>query len=315
MQSRVLGRTGLEVSLLAFGAAPIANLYRSVSETQAIETVHAALAAGITYFDTAPLYGNGLSETRLGLALKGVPRDAIVLSTKVGQQAGANGKRQHDYSRDGVLRSLESSLKRLQTDRIDIVHIHDPDNHYREALDGAYPALDELRRQGVIRAVSAGMNQWQMLADFARAGAFDCFMLAGRYTLLEQGALPLLDLCAEKGIGILAAGVYNSGILAKGVGATYNYREAPPEIVEKTKALSAICARHDVPLATAALQFPLGHPAVASLVIGWSSVARTASNLAALTADLPPALWTDLRDAGLLDAAAPLPPSRQKNPS
>ena len=199
MEVRPVGRTGLEVSLLGFGAAPLANLYRDVPESEAYETVHAALEQGVTYFDTAPAYGAGVSETRLGVALAGVPRDQYTISTKVGRWFGPDGDRVTDYSRDGVLRSLEDSLERLKLDYVDIVHIHDADHHYREAIEDAYPTLAELRSQAVIRAVSAGMNQWQMLLDFANAGEFDCFMLAGRYTLLEQGALGFMDMCAERG--------------------------------------------------------------------------------------------------------------------
>lgn len=309
MEVRPVGRTGLEVSLLGFGAAPLANLYRDVPESEAYETVHAALEQGVTYFDTAPAYGAGVSETRLGVALAGVPRDQYTISTKVGRWFGPDGERITDYSRDGVLRSLEDSLQRLKLDYVDIVHIHDADHHYREAIEEAYPTLDELRSQGVIRAVSAGMNQWQMLLDFANAGDFDCFMLAGRYTLLEQGALKFMDVCAERGISILAAGVYNSGILATGAGpnAKYNYRPPSAVIIEKTEALEAVCTRFDVALSTAALQFPLGHPAVSSLVIGCSSPSRIARNLDALAYEIPADLWAALRAENLIAPGVPLP--------
>ena len=296
---RPLGRTGLEVSTLGFGAAPLANLYRDISESQAVATVQAALEQGITYFDTAPLYGRGLSEKRLGVAMAGVARSRYVLSTKIGRLVQDDGSLVWDFSRDGVLRSLEESLARLRCESIDIVHIHDPDSgpgYYRQAMDEAYPALDDLRRQGVIRAVSVGINQWQMLMDFARDGEFDCFMLAGRYTLLEQGALPLLDLCAEREIGILLAGVFNSGILASGArpGAKYNYRDAPAEMMDKTRHLEEVCARHGVSLRAAALQFPLGHPAISSLVIGCSAPQRIADNLELLETAIPVELWREL---------------------
>ncbi len=309
MEVRPVGQTGLKVSLLGFGAAPLANLYRAVPESEAYDTVYAALEQGVTYFDTAPAYGAGVSETRLGVALSGVPRDQLTISTKVGRWFKPDGERVVDYSRDGVLRSLEASLSRLKMDYVDIVHIHDADHHYTEAIEEAYPVLDDLRSQGAIRAVSAGMNQWEMLADFATVGEFDCFMLAGRYTLLEQGALGFMDLCAQKGISILAAGVYNSGILATGVkpGAKYNYREAPPEITEKTLALEAACSRFDVPLSVAALQFPSGHPAVASLVIGCSSPSRIARNLEALAYDIPAELWETMRSENLIAPGVPLP--------
>ena len=315
MEHRAVGETGLQVSVLGFGAAPIAGLFRDVPEEQAMETVQSALDQGVTYFDTAPAYGRGLSETRLGMILPTIPRDDFVLSTKIGRVFDVDGNwgweysRSWDYSRDGVLRSLESSLQRLQLDYVDIVHIHDPDRHYSEAIGEAYPALDELRSQGVIKAVSVGINQWQMLMDFVREGDFDCFMLAGRYTLLEQGALPLLDLCAEKGISILLAGVYNTGILATGArpGAKYNYRDASPELLDKTAQIEAVCRRFDVPLKAAALQFPLGHPAISSLVLGCSTPQRIGDNNEMLSALIPEALWQELRAKALIAEEAPLP--------
>ncbi len=306
---RPLGRTGIEVSVIGFGAAPLANLFREVPESMAIETIHAALEQGITCFDTAPVYGNGLSETRLAIGLRHIPRKSYTLSTKVGLIWNENGDRSGDYSRDAVYRSLEASLNRLQVDSIDIVHIHDPDHDYADAIGEAYPALDDLRRQGVIKAVSVGINQWQMLVDFMRDGDFDCFMLAGRYTLLEQGARPLLNACAEKGIGILLAGVYNTGILATGArpGAKYQYRDATAQILEKTARLEAVCARFGVPLKAAALQFGLAHPAISSLVLGCSTPQRIGDNLDALATPIPADLWTALRDENLLDEEAPLP--------
>ena len=289
MIQRPVGKTGLQVSIFGLGAAPLAGLYREVPESQAAETIHTALDAGVTLIDTAPKYGSGLSELRLGQALADVPRRQFTLATKVGYLVQPDGGLAPDFSRDGVLRSLEASLNRLQLETIDILHIHDPDRHYAEAIGEAYPALDELRRQGVIKAVSVGINRWPMLEDFIRDGDFDCFMLAGRYTLLEQGALALLDRCAERGIGILLAGVYNSGILASGPvsGAKYNYREAPPEIMQKVESLDALCQRHGVSLQAASVQFPLGHPAISSLVIGCSSPDRIGTNLRYLETEIP----------------------------
>lgn len=304
-----LGTRGVTISRMGFGSAPIGNS-KGVSDAQAIATVQYALEQGITLFDTAPLYGAGRAEELLGRALEGVPRDQFVLSTKVGRVLDEETRTlRFDYSRDGVMRSLESSLKRLKLDRVDLLLIHDPDDFPEAALEEAYPTLDELRRQGVIRAVGSGMNQWQVLSRFANEANFDCFLLAGRYTLLEQTSLDFLELCRSKGIGILLGGVFNSGILAMGAveGATYNYAPAPPAIVERTAAIAAICAKHDVALATAALQFAQAHPAISSLVIGAVSPDEIAANLASRQLELPAALWTDLQDAGLIKANAPRP--------
>lgn len=281
-----------------------------VPETQAVETIRHALASGATLLDTAPRYGAGLSERRLGIALAGVPRASYVLSSKVGWLLTPDGGRQAAFDRDGVLRSIEASLRRLRTDRIDILHIHGPDDYYRAALGEASPTLAALRDQGVVGAIGAGMNQWRMLADFARHADFDSFLLAGRYTLLEQGALDeLFPLCQARGIALFLGGVFNSGILATGdgPGASYNYAAAPPAVAERVRRLGAACARHAIPLRVAAVQFPLAHPAVSALILGARSAAEVAANLAALHAPIPPALWTDLRAAGLLDESAPVP--------
>ncbi len=303
-----LGRTGVPVTRMGFGSVFIGRT--DVPAAQAVATVRHALARGITLLDTAPQYGNGLSEERFREALAGVERDRYVLATKVGKRIASDGSLYFDYSRDGALRSIEESLKRLQTDRIDIVYIHDPDDHEREALDEIFPALAELRAQGVIRAIGAGMNQWELLARFARQADFDCFLLAGRYTLLEQKALDeFLPLCAERQIGVFLGGVFNSGILATGArpGAWYQYQAASPEILERVGRIEALCARHGVPLPTAALQFPLAHPAVTSLVIGAKAPQEIDDNLAAFEHAIPTALWDDLREAGLIAAEAPVP--------
>lgn len=304
-----LGNRGITVSRMGFGSAPIGNS-DNVTTEQAVATIHYALEQGITLFDTAPLYGAGRAEELLGLALEGVPRSEYVLSTKVGRILDEENRTlTFDFSRDGVLRSLESSLKRLKLDRVDLLLIHDPDDYPEQALAEAYPTLAELRSQGVIRAVGAGMNQWQALSTFAQESDFDCFLLAGRYTLLEQTSLEFLELCRSRGIGILLGGVFNSGILAMGAveGATYNYAAAPPAIVEKTNAIAAICARHDVKLNAAALQFAQAHPAVSSLVIGAIAPEEIAANLAARQVQIPAALWAELQEAGLALADAPLP--------
>ena len=308
LANATVGRTAMAVTRMGFGSVFISR--PGVPAEQAIATVRHALDRGITLFDTAPQYGNGLSERYIGDALAGVARERYILATKVGKRIAPDGSIYFDYSRDGALRSIEESLGRLRTDRLDIVHIHDPDDHEREALDAIFPALAELRSQGVIGAIGAGMNQWEMLARFARQADFDCFLLAGRYTLLEQRALDeFLPLCQERRIGIFLGGVFNSGILATGArpGAWYQYQPASPAILERVGRIEALCARHGVPLATAALQFPLAHPAVTSLVIGAKSPEEIDANLAALDHAIPAALWAGLREAGLIPAGAPVP--------
>jgi D-threo-aldose 1-dehydrogenase len=276
----------------------------------AIETIRYAIDHGVRLIDTAPLYGAGRSERLVGAALAGVPRDQVVLSTKVGRRVKADGTVDFDWTRDGILRGIEESLERLQTDRIDILLIHDPDAAYQQALDVAFPVLADLRSQGVIRAVGAGMNQWQMELQFARDADFDCFLLAGRYTLLEQYSLDeFLPFCVERNISLILGGVLNSGILATGAvpGATYNYEPAPEAIQDRVRRLEAVCGRHGVPLRIAALQFPLAHPAVASLVVGARSPGEVQANVDALAFPIPAGLWSELRQEGLLHPAAPVP--------
>ncbi len=321
----ILGSSGLEITRLGLGCAAIGGLYGDIPDEQATQVVHKALELGLNLFDTAPLYGSGKSEIRLGQALKDVPRDSYVLASKVGRilvptDDSDRGqsifgdpppfKPVFDYSYDGVMRSFEDSLKRLGVERIDILHIHDPDDHWQQAIEGAYPALDKLRSAGVISAVSAGMNQWEMLARFAREGDFDCFLLAGRYSLLDQSSLDeLLPLCLEKNIGILAGGTYNSGILAKGAkpGATYNYGEAPAEIMQKAAAIEAVAARHEVDVKAAASQFVFAHPAITCIIPGTRQPSRVEENFNLLMQEIPPAFWTDLKNENLLHQAAPLP--------
>lgn len=306
----LLGRTGLRISKIGLGSAPLGDLYNAVPEGEAIATIHTALQSGINFIDTAPLYGAGLAERRLGVALRGVPRDRYVLSTKVGRLVTGPRLTTFNWTRDGILRSVDESLQRLGLDRIDILLMHDPDDHYREALTMAYPTLAELRRQGVIRAVGAGMNQWQMEADFARDADIDCFLLAGRYTLLEQTSLDeFLPLCQTKGIGIYLGGVYNSGILATGPrpGAKYNYNPAPPHILEHAGRLQAVCERHGVPLRVAALQFALAHPTITASLVGAVSPAEVTASLDAFGVSIPTQLWADLRAEGLIHPDAPTP--------
>jgi D-threo-aldose 1-dehydrogenase len=301
--------TDIPLPPIGLGTAPLGNLYQPILVAQAVETVQFALSQGMNYIDTAPHYADGLSETRVGLALQGVPRDHYILETKVGKLQTADGDWVWDFSRDGVLRSLEGSLSRLGVDRIDILLVHDPDRHYQQARDEAFAALLDLRRQGVVRAIGAGMNQWQMLVDFAAEVDVDCFMLAGRYTLLEHTALDALNQFNARGIGVLAAGVYNSGILATGSRGDpkYNYRAPDAAILARVRRIEAVCARYAVSLPSAALHFVGAHPAVASLVIGAESAAQLAQTLAYYRAAIPHDFWTTLRDEGLIPSDAPIP--------
>lgn len=297
------------------GCAPLGGnggVFGMASEAAADVVVQHALAQGVTFFDTAPLYGSGLSEMRLGRALAGVPRHRFQIGTKIGVVVNPDGSSERSYRRDAVKRSIGDSLQRLGVDFVEIAHIHDADadEHFRMALDEAYPVLADLKAQGVIRAIGAGMNQWQREAEFARNADFDCFLLAGRYTLLEQEPIhEYLPLCLEKQISVFLGGVFNTGILATGSipEARYQYRPAPPEIMEKTRRIEAVCAQHGVALKAAALQFPLAHPAIRSLVVGMITAGEVDQNLAALRAPIPAAFWADLRSAGLIESAAPTP--------
>ena len=306
-----VGRSGLTVSKVGFGAAPLGGRSATAeADAQAVETVRYALTHGCRLIDTAPLYGAGRSERLLGQALAGVDRRDYVLATKVGRIVMSDGTVVFDFTRDGVLRSLDQSLRRLRIDRIDILHIHDADAHYREALDVVFPVLADLRGQGVIGAIGAGMNQWQMELELARSADFDCFLLAGRYTLLEQTAVhTFLPYCLARGIAVFLGGVYNSGILAVGAqpGATYNYKAAPSAVVERVRRIEAVCSRHGVPLHVAATQFPLAHAAITSIVLGMQSRTEVRAALDALATPVPPELWAELRVEELLDEATPTP--------
>lgn len=309
--TRELGNRGVQVPLMGFGSAAFAGRPGAeADEGRAIATIQTALAHGINLFDTAPLYGAGRSERMLGKALAGVPRDRFMVSTKVGRILDEeNDKLTFDFSRDGILRSFESSLRRLQLDRVDFLLIHDPDEHMEQAIDEAYPVLDDLRSQGVIRGVGAGMNYWQPLSRLAAAADFDLFLLAGRYTLLEQTSLDFLADCRQRGIGIFLGGVFNSGILATGAvpGARHQYRPASDEVMAHTSAIEEICRRHDAQLSHAALQFAAAHPAVSSLVVGAVSSEEVAANAAGLNTPISAKLWDDLRAADLVDPGAPVP--------
>jgi D-threo-aldose 1-dehydrogenase len=331
---RALGRTGLQASVLGFGTAPLGDLFLQLDDETAIATAERAFELGVNLLDTSPLYGYGLSEHRCGTALRRVPRQDVVLCTKVGRwmdpfhqpenRAGFVGGQPHrpvvDYSYDGTMRSVEQSLLRLGTDRIDLLLIHDVDvwthgaaaieDRFREAMAGAYVALDKLRSEGVVAGIGIGVNEAEMCVRFAQAGTFDVMLLAGRYSLLEQPALKeFLPLAQRQGLAVLLGGVFNSGILATGPisGAKYNYQDAPPEILARVTEIKRICDAHGVALPTAAMHFALGHPAVASVVLGAHSPQEVERNAAALTTKVPGALWADLKAARLLDADAPVP--------
>lgn len=330
---RILGRGNLTLTGLGLGGAPLGNLYHAVDEADAGEVLATAWQGGIRYFDTAPLYGSGLSERRMGRALARRPRQDYVLSSKVGwliepdtgvkqdgPYVGLDGSRRRcDYSYGATLRSLEASLQRLGQDRIDIVYIHDLDtachgdaldDRYGEAMRGAYRALAELRDQGVIGAIGLGVNEWQVCSRALADADLDVFLLAGRYSLLDQSALAsFLPACARRGVGVVIGGAFNSGILATGAvaDARYDYKPAPADILQRTDRLAAICRRHDVPLAAAALQFPSFHPAVVSVLPGARKVAEMAVNIDLFERRIPPALWSELKAEGLLPPEAPVP--------
>jgi len=331
---RPLGRVALDVSVLGFGAAPLGDLYARLDEATAVSAVEAAIGQGVTLIDTSPLYGHGISELRVGSALRRANTPGISISTKVGRVmdpfgppgdgSGYVGGLRHaarfDYSYDGAMRSLEQSMLRLGVDRIDIALIHDVDvwthgkdaidRRFGEAMDGAYRALDALRRAGTVRAIGVGVNEADMCLRFARAGDIDAVLLAGRYSLLEQPAAEtFLPLAQARNIDVMLGGVFNSGILATGAvaGAKYNYKPAPPEIRAKVEKIEAVCRRHGVKLADAALRFALAHPVVASVVLGAVTPAEIAAQQASLAAAIPRALWADLVAQGLLDANLPVP--------
>lgn len=327
--ARPLGTTGLRLPELGLGTAPLGNLYRTVSDADAAATIAAALAAGMRYADTAPYYGFGLAEKRLGTGLRG---EAATVSTKVGRllepAAAALGERHgffsseqyepvYDYSHDGVLRSHEASLARLGVDRIDILLVHDigrlthGDRHFDRMaeLAGGLRALERLRSEGEITAFGIGVNECEVALELLNRGPLDVILLAGRYTLLEQGALDaLLPRCEAGGTSVVIGGPYNSGILAgERPGGYYDYRAAPAAMLAKARAIAAVCARHDVALGAAALQFVLAHPAVASVVPGLATAAEVAETLARYATTIPEQFWAELKHEGLLRADVPVP--------
>ncbi|SDG36092.1 aldo/keto reductase [Streptomyces griseoaurantiacus] len=322
---RTIPNTSVAVTELGFGASAIGNLYRVTPYDEAAAAVDAAWEAGLRYFDTAPHYGLGLSERRLGVALRGRPREDFVLSSKVGRLLVPNEsprgvdsegfvvrddlRRQWDFSRDGVLRSLEASLERTGLDRIDIVYLHDPDDHWRQAAEEAMPALAKLRDQGVIGAIGAGMNRSAMLARFLRETAADVVMLAGRYTLLDQSALDdVLPAARKHGKSVVAVGVFNSGLLSRDrpvPGMKYDYEDAPPELVARALEIAEVCERYGTSLPAAAIAFPYTHPSVVNVTLGVRTADHVRRNVELHRGTVPEALWDELRAQGLIRPDVP----------
>jgi len=331
---RKFGRTDLEVTRFAFGTAPVGNIFREIDDHTSRAMFDHAWDAGVRYFDTAPMYGHGLSELRTSEALRWRKRDDFVLSSKVGRLLrparrdsidfapwvnAAPFAMEFDYSYDGTMRAFEDSLQRLALERIDILFIHDIDVYtrgaeqpevFRQAMDGCYKALARLRDERVVKAIGVGVNEWQVCHEALKQRDFDCFLLAGRYTLLEQDALDaFLPLCEERGAAVVVGGGFNSGILATGAkpGAKYNYTPAPSKIMDRVAKIEAVCAEYGVPLAAAALQFVVAHPAVPAFCAGTRTVQQLEQNLAWFQHPIPTAFWAALKDKGLLREDAPVP--------
>lgn len=333
--TRAFGRSGLTVTDMGFGAAPIGNFLRAISEQDSAAMINRAWDAGMRYFDTAPYYGHGLSEARLGHNLRWRPRGDFVISSKVGRVLkpalrkdidfkpwvdGLPFKCAYDYSYDGCMRSFEDSLQRLGLQYIDVLFIHDADVfthgpeqqkiYFKQAMEGCYKALVSLRDQGLVKAIGYGVNNVDVMLDFQRQGDFDAMLLAGRYTLLEQDSLEeLLPLCEKRKTAVVIGGGFNGGILATGAvpGAKWNYAPAPEAIMKKTAAIEKVCAQYKVPLPAAALQFLLAHPAVATHVPGTRNVAQMEQNIALVGHPIPAAFWQELKAQGLIRQDAPTP--------
>lgn len=328
------GRVDLEVTAFGFGTAPIGNIFREIDEATSDGMIQEAWNTGVRYYDTAPMYGHGLAELRTGHSLRWKNRDDFVLSSKVGRilkparkgdidyapwtNAGRNTMH-FDYTYDGTMRSFEDSLQRLNLEHMDICFIHDIDvftrgddqpEVFKQAMDGCWRALSELRDQGVVKAIGVGVNEWEVCHAALEQRDFDCFLLAGRYTLLEQASLDtFLPLCEERGAAVVVGGGFNSGILATGAieGAKYNYAPAPAEIMERVKKIEAVCAEYSVPLPAAALQFVVAHPAIPSFIAGTRTVEQLQQNLAWFSHPIPSEFWADLKTKGLLREDAPTP--------
>ncbi len=352
--TRQIGRSEMRLPIFGLGANPLGGLYEPIPYEDVAATVDRAFDAGVRFFDLAPVYGYGNAEKNVGRALQARPRDEIFVTTKIGRllldpddpsspseredvmviwegeqlYKGTDAVRPYfDFSADGVRRSIEASLERTGLGRFDAIHIHDPDLYPDEAIDGAFRALSDMKDAGTIGAIGCGMNQWEMLAEFADRAPFDCFLLAGRYSLLDQSALPgLMPVCERNNISLIVGGVYNSGILSHpdpgsigGVSSagdaigswtenvTFNYVPAPPEIIEQAGAMKRICDDHGTSLKAAAIQFPLHHPAVASVLMGPRSAEHVDDNIKAFTDPVPAALWSDLKAGGFLTPDAPTP--------
>ena len=303
LKKNQIGSSEIKVTDIGMGGAPLV----STEESNAIETLQTAYNEGIRYFDTAPYYGTGISEIYFGKFLSSVKRNSFVISTKVGRLI-ENQEIRFDYTREGILRSLDSSLERLNLDHIDIALIHDPDDHYRQALNESFPTLSDLKSQGIIKAIGCGMNQWQMLFDFANNADFDCFLLAGRYTLLDHSAMySLMPKCLEKNISIILGGPYNSGILASDFKSesTYFYEPSPTKVTEKARLIKNVCDKYEVPLKAASLQFGLNHPSVVSTIPGPSNPNELKENLKMVNIAINNDLWKELKDKKLIDLECP----------
>ena len=333
-QKNKFGRVDLEVTAFSFGAAPIGNIFREIDEQTSDAMIQSAWEAGIRYYDTAPMYGHGLSELRTGQSLRWKNRDDFVLSSKVGRILKPAKRTQidftpwtnaapfemvFDYSYDGIMRAFEDSLQRLALERMDIAFIHDIDvftrgdeqpEVFEQAMDGAWRALERLRSEGTVKAIGVGVNEWQVCHAALERRDFDCFLLAGRYTLLEQDALDrCLPLCEERNAAVVIGGGFNSGILATGAveGAKYNYAPAPADIMDKVRKIEAVCRDYGVPLPAAALQFVVAHPAIPSFIAGTRTVAQLQQNLDWFSHPIPAGFWSDLKAQGLLREDAPTP--------
>jgi D-threo-aldose 1-dehydrogenase len=332
--TRRFGRVDLDVTTFAFGTAPVGNFLREIDEATSDAMYQRSWDAGVRFFDTAPMYGHGLSELRTGQSLRWKNRDDFVISSKVGRILKP-AKRQSinfapwvnaapftmhfDYSYDGTMRSFEDSLQRLALERIDILFIHDIDvftrgkdqpEVFRQAMDGCYKALGRLRDEKVVKAIGVGVNEWEVCYEALKQRDFDCFLLAGRYTLLEQEALEgFLPLCVERGASIVVGGGFNSGILATGArpGAKYNYAPAPANVMDKVARIEAVCAEYGVPLPAAALQFVVAHPAIPVFCAGTRTVEQLDQNLAWFSHPIPGEFWAALKSRGLLREDAPVP--------
>jgi len=324
-----IGDTGLCLPRIGLGTAALSNFLRPMSDAAATAVIGGALERGVRYLDTAPLYGHGLAEKRIRAAIAGIPRDEFVISTKVGRllREGAprdesqyfNGEPFYkdvpsagpiwDFSENGIRQSVEESMQRVGVDQFDILHLHDPDDHFEQASTTGCRALSTLRADGRVRAIGAGMNRTPVLTRLVRDCDLDVVLLAGRYTLLDQSSMDdLLPMCARRDTSIIVGGVFNSGILIDPEpGATFDYVAAPSEILDRARRIGEVCARHDVPMAAAAVQFPLAHPSVSSVLLGPRSLAELDMDLGLLSVDIPSALWSELRTEGLLRPDAPCP--------